>query len=80
MKIVQTKSHINKKIPFIEKHEYDYHDVINDDNAIGARKKPMIEKRYPIKLTQQTVNAIKVYQREYKLQEVETEQFCFSIF
>ena len=43
MKIVQTKSHINKKIPFIEKHEYDYHDVINEDNAIGARKKPMID-------------------------------------
>ncbi len=43
MKRVLTKSHIQKTLPFIEKEEYDYHDIINENNALGKRKTVFID-------------------------------------
>lgn len=43
VKIVKTKTWINKSIPFVDKHEYDYHDIINEDNSLGNRKTVLID-------------------------------------
>lgn len=43
VKVVTIKSHIQKSIPFVDKHEYDYRDIINDDNALGKRKTVMTD-------------------------------------
>jgi len=41
---VKTKiSRVNKKVPTITVEEYDYHDILNIDNAIGTRKISLLE-------------------------------------
>jgi len=43
MEVKTKKSKVNKKVPTITVEEYDYHDVINVDNAIGVRKTSLLE-------------------------------------
>jgi hypothetical protein len=43
LKIVTVKTHIQRSIPFVDKEEYDYHDIINENNALGKRKTVLID-------------------------------------
>lgn len=43
MKVVTINTHINKKIPFIDKEEYNYQDIINETNSLGNRKTVFID-------------------------------------
>ena len=43
MKKVLTRTHIQKRFKEFEREEYDYHDVINEDNALGQRKTVFID-------------------------------------
>jgi len=43
VKEVLTRSHIQKYLPEFIREEYDYHDIINEDNALGQRKTVMID-------------------------------------
>ena len=43
MKKVLTRTHIQKGLKQFEREEYDYHDVINEDNALGQRKTVYID-------------------------------------
>jgi len=45
------KTYINKRFKEINIEEYDYHDIINYDNAIGDRKIPYLENVLKKKLT-----------------------------
>lgn len=43
LKVVTINTHINKKIPFIDKEEYNYQDIINETNSLGNRKTVFID-------------------------------------
>jgi len=43
MQKVLTRTHIQKRFKEFEREEYDYHDVINEDNALGQRKTVYID-------------------------------------
>lgn len=43
MKKVLTKTHIQKGLKEFYKDEYDYHDIINEDNSLGQRKTVYID-------------------------------------
>lgn len=43
VKKVLTKTHIQKRFKEFEREEYDYHDIINEDNSLGQRKTVFID-------------------------------------
>jgi hypothetical protein len=43
MKKVLTRTHIQKGLKEFERDEYDYHDIVNEDNALGQRKTVYID-------------------------------------